>query len=72
MPIQGVILKTSQERWTLETGIERRSGRSVLATRHDDDDDDDFPSLKPFKLDGRDMRDTAGKGLFSFMAYQPL
>ena len=36
VPIQDVALKTSQERWTIETGSERGSGRSVLAARHDD------------------------------------
>ena len=34
--IQGVSRKTSQEQWTIETGDERGSGRSVLALRHDD------------------------------------
>ena len=34
--IQDIALKTSQERWTIETGGERGSGRSVLAARHDD------------------------------------
>ena len=37
--IQDVAWKTSWERWTIETGGERGSGRSVLAVRHDDDDD---------------------------------
>ena len=32
------VFKTSQERWMIETGGERGSGRSVLAARHDDDD----------------------------------
>ena len=32
VPIQDVALKTSQERWMIETGGERGSGRSVLAT----------------------------------------
>ena len=36
--IQDVALKTSWERWTVETGGKRGSGRSVLAVRHDDDD----------------------------------
>ena len=39
MLIQDVALKTYQERWTIETGGERGSGRSVLAAQHDDDDD---------------------------------
>ena len=41
MPIQDVTWKTSRERWTIETGGERGSGRPVQAARHDDDDDDD-------------------------------
>ena len=40
-PIQDIALKNSQDRWTIETGSERGSGRSVLAERHGDDDDDD-------------------------------
>ena len=38
VPIQDIALKTSRERWTIETGGERWSGRSVLTARHDDDD----------------------------------
>ena len=38
--IQDVALKTSQEQWTIERGVERGSGTSVLAAEHDDDDDD--------------------------------
>ena len=34
--IQDEALKTYRERWTIETGGERRSGRSVLAVPHDD------------------------------------
>ena len=41
VPMQDIALKTSQERWTIETNGENGSGRSVLAARHDDDDDDD-------------------------------
>ena len=41
VPIQDVAWKTFRERWTVETGGERGSGRSVLAARHNDDDDDD-------------------------------
>ena len=37
--IQDIVWKTSRERWTIETGGERRSGRSVLAAHHHDDDD---------------------------------
>ncbi len=33
VPKQGIALKTSRERWTIETGGERGSGRSVLAMR---------------------------------------
>ena len=39
MPIQDIALKTPGEQWTIETGGERRSRKSVLATRHDDDGD---------------------------------
>ena len=41
MPIQDVALKTYWERWTIETGGVRGSGRSLLVVRQDDDDDDD-------------------------------
>ena len=44
--IQDIVLKTYRERWTIETGGERGSGRSVLAVRHDDDDDDDLTARK--------------------------
>ena len=37
VPIQDIALKTSWERWTIETGSERGSGRSMLVARHDDD-----------------------------------
>ena len=37
-PIQDIALKTSWEQWTIETGGEKGSGRSVLAVRHDDGD----------------------------------
>ena len=40
VPIQGVVLKTYQERWMIETGGERGSGRSVLAAQDDDDVND--------------------------------
>ena len=40
VPIQDIALKTSREWWTIDTGGDRRSGRSVLAVRHDDEDDD--------------------------------
>ena len=36
--VQGIALKTSREQWTIETGGERGSGRSVLAARYDNDD----------------------------------
>ena len=41
-PIQNVALKTYRERWTIETGGERGSGRSVLALQHDDYDDEGY------------------------------
>ena len=37
--IQDIALKTSRERWTIETGNERGSGKSVLSAWHNDDDD---------------------------------
>ena len=40
--IQDVALKTCQKRWTIGRSVERGSGISVLAARHDDDDDDFF------------------------------
>ena len=40
--IQDIALKTSWERWTIEMGGNRGSGRSMLAVRHDDDDDDQY------------------------------
>ena len=39
VPIQNVAWKTRRERWTIETGGERESGRFVLVAWHDDDDD---------------------------------
>ena len=41
MPIHNEAWKTFQERWTIETDGEIRSGRSVLPMRHEDDDDGD-------------------------------
>ena len=38
VPIQDVALKIYRERWTIEKGGERGSGRSMQAARHDDDD----------------------------------
>ena len=40
VPIQDIALKTSWEQWTIETGGERGSGRSVFEARHDDDKED--------------------------------
>ena len=40
MPIQVLALKTSWERWTIETSGDKGSGRSMLAAWHDDEDDD--------------------------------
>ena len=34
--IQDVAWKSFRERWTIETGVERESGKSVLATPHAD------------------------------------
>ena len=34
VPIQDIALKISRERWTIEMGGERGSGRSVLAVRY--------------------------------------
>ena len=39
--IQDVAWKTCREQWTIETGGDRGSGKSVLAAQNDDDDDDD-------------------------------
>ena len=39
VPMQDVALKTCRERWTIETGDEKGSGKSVLAVQDDDDDD---------------------------------
>ena len=41
VPLQDVAMKTYRERCMIEMGGGRKSGRSVLAVRHDDDDDDD-------------------------------
>ena len=41
VPIRNVALKTYRERWTIEKGGGRGSGRSVLVEQ-DDDDNDDF------------------------------
>ena len=39
VPIQDIALNTYRERWTIETGSERGSRRSMQVVRHDDDDD---------------------------------
>ena len=39
VPIQDVALKTYRERWTIEKGGGRGSGRSVLVAWQDDDDE---------------------------------
>ena len=44
VPIQHVALDTYREQWTLETGGEWRSGRSMLTGRHDYDDNYSLPS----------------------------
>ena len=48
VPIQDVFLKTYPERWMIEKGGGRGSGRSVLVVRHDDDDDDDYSTKQNF------------------------
>ena len=40
VPIQDVALKNIRERWMIEKGGGRGSGRSALTARHDDDEDD--------------------------------
>ena len=37
LPIHGVSWKTCRKRWTIETGSERGSGKSMLPARHDDE-----------------------------------
>ena len=67
VPIQDIAWKTSRERWMIEMGGERGSGRSVLAARHDDDDDDDDDKYTQIYSIHRWIR-------FQFlclMAYQP-
>ena len=39
--IKDVALKTCWERWTIETGSERGSGKSVLVARIDDDEEEE-------------------------------
>ena len=39
VPIQDVAWETFRQRWSIKTGSERESGKSMLAARHDDDDD---------------------------------
>ena len=51
VPIQDVAWKTSRERWTIETGSERGSGRSVLAVQHDNNDGSWFESRVFLLLD---------------------
>ena len=46
VPIHDVARKTCRERWSIETGGERGSGKSVLAARYDDDDDDEVLLFK--------------------------
>ena len=38
VPIYNITLKTSWERWTIEMGGKRGSGRCMLAAQHDDND----------------------------------
>ena len=44
--IRNVAWKTCRERWTIGTGDERVSGRTVLAARYDDDDIDKLVQSK--------------------------
>ena len=39
--IRDVALMTCQRRWMIGRSVERGSGISVIAARHDDDDEDD-------------------------------
>ena len=48
--IQDVAPKTCQKRWTIGRSVERGSGISVLATRHDDDDDEEDTVLTEFSI----------------------
>ena len=52
VPIQDVALETSWEQWTMETGGERGSERSMLAAWHDDDDDINLRGLYNAKAVG--------------------
>ena len=47
--IQNVALKTSRERWTIETGGGRESGTSMLMAWYDDDGDYIYASNNSFK-----------------------
>ena len=38
VPIQNVVYKIGWKRWTIETGGENGSGKSVLVPEHDNDD----------------------------------
>ena len=53
VPIQDIGLKIYRERWTIEAGGGRGSGRSMLTAQNDDDDDDDdgFMQKKKITLD---------------------
>ena len=46
VPIQDADWKTYREQWTIETGGERGSGKSMLAAWRDDEDDDDLFIIK--------------------------
>ena len=46
VPIQDIALKTSREQWTIESGGERGSGRSVLAVRHKEEETDSITLIK--------------------------
>ena len=48
--IRHVVLKTCRRRWTIGRSIERGSGISVLAARHDDDDDNDIYDIYRYTI----------------------
>ena len=60
VPKQDVALKIYRERWTIETGGERGSGKSALAARHDDEDYDVEVLLTIMKL----RRTTGSEGVW--------
>ena len=71
VPIQDIALKTSRERWAIETGGERGSRRSVLVARHDDDDDDD-DELQIFTCKNNDIWIEKRRGFYTNRQVQTL